>query len=142
ASALVILRGGSGRRALPPTTPGRSAANDTSSSGWRAIARRQPVTARLNGSVGASLTGPLGLMLEDIGAAISVPVAPSPQSAVGRVWDAWTIDGRRAPHPARFARHPLLSGEGKNISSTPRSRSSRAAPARSSADRTRRRSDA
>src|SRR5262245_42768005 len=60
-------RGGSDRRALPPARPGRSAAKATSTSGWRAIARRQPVTARLNGSVGASLAGALGLMLEDIG---------------------------------------------------------------------------
>src|SRR5215467_13853108 len=67
ASAAVSLRGGSGSRALPPAMPGRSAANETSSSGRRAIARRQPVTARLNGSVGASLAGVLGLMLEDMG---------------------------------------------------------------------------
>src|SRR5215813_7609194 len=78
ASARDILRGGSGSRALPPTMPGRSAANDTSSSGWRAIARRQLVTARLNGSVGASLTGPLGLELEDI--AFS---SPSPRRGEG-----------------------------------------------------------
>ena len=66
ASCLVSLRGGSGSRALPPTRPGRSAANDTSSSGCRAIARRQLDTARLNGSVGESLADVLGLMLEDI----------------------------------------------------------------------------
>jgi hypothetical protein len=46
---------GSGSRALPGARPGRSAANVTSSSGAFAIARRQEVTARLNGSVGASL---------------------------------------------------------------------------------------
>jgi hypothetical protein len=51
---LVILRAGSGSRALPGARPGRSAANVTSSSGALAIARRQAVTARLNGSVGAS----------------------------------------------------------------------------------------
>jgi hypothetical protein len=39
---------------LPGARPGRSAANVTSSSGFFAIARRQEVTARLNGSVGAS----------------------------------------------------------------------------------------
>ena len=39
----------------PGARPGRSAANVTSSSGVFAIARRQAVTARLNGSVGASL---------------------------------------------------------------------------------------
>ena len=38
----VSLRDGSGSRTLPPTSPGRSAANDTSSSGLRAIARTQP----------------------------------------------------------------------------------------------------
>ena len=37
--------------------PGRSAAKVTSSSGLRAIARRQPATARLNGSVGRFLAG-------------------------------------------------------------------------------------
>src|SRR5262245_19339552 len=60
------LRAGSGRRTLPPTTPGRSAANATSSSPLRAIARRHPVTARLNGSVGDSRLGVLGLKFEDI----------------------------------------------------------------------------
>src|SRR5215472_3472454 len=65
ASAAVSLRGGSGSRALPPATPGRSAANATSSSGRRAMARRHPVTARLNGSFGASLAGGLGLMWGD-----------------------------------------------------------------------------
>src|SRR5437879_143271 len=54
ASRRVILRAGSGSRALPGARPGRSAANVTSSSGAFAIARRQAVTARLNGSVGAS----------------------------------------------------------------------------------------
>src|ERR1700712_514277 len=54
ASRFVILRAGSGSRALPGARPGRSAANDTSSSGALAIARRHDVTARLNGSVGAS----------------------------------------------------------------------------------------
>ena len=63
------LRGGSGRRALPPTMPGRSAAKETSSSGLRAIARRHPVTARLNGSVGDSFDGFLGLMFDDIAGA-------------------------------------------------------------------------
>src|SRR5215831_14055963 len=66
ASRPVSLRGGSGRRALPPAMPGRSAANDTSSSGLRAIARRQPVTARLNGSVGLSLARLLLLMFDDM----------------------------------------------------------------------------
>src|SRR5713101_9649027 len=67
ASGPLSLRGGSGRRALPPTMPGRSAANETSSSGFLAIARRHPVTARLNGSVGLSLAELLPLRLEDMG---------------------------------------------------------------------------
>src|ERR1700722_1271583 len=54
ASRRVILRAGSGSRALPGDRPGRSAANVTSRSGAFAIARRQDVTARLKGSVGAS----------------------------------------------------------------------------------------
>src|ERR1700686_1371360 len=66
ASAAESLRGGSGRRALPPTMPGRSAAKPTSRSGLRAIARRQPVTARLNGSIGLSGAGALVLLLVDI----------------------------------------------------------------------------
>src|SRR5512132_4610877 len=66
ASTPPSLRGGSGSRALPATMPGRSAANATSSSGLRAIARRHPVTARLNGSVGESFDGFLGLMFDDI----------------------------------------------------------------------------
>src|SRR5882757_4187052 len=55
ASRLVIFRAGSGSRALPGASPGRSAANETSSSGDFAIALRQEATERLNGSVGASL---------------------------------------------------------------------------------------
>src|SRR4029453_7210240 len=66
ASAPLSFRGGSGRRALPATIPGRSAAKATSSSRLRAIARRHPVTARLNGSVGDSFDGLLGLMFDDI----------------------------------------------------------------------------
>src|ERR1700684_4409127 len=54
ASRRVILRAGSGSRALPGDRPGRSAANVTSRSGVFAIARRQDVTARLYRSVGAS----------------------------------------------------------------------------------------
>src|ERR1700693_6234087 len=67
ASAAESLRGGSGKRALPPTMPGRSAAKPTSRSGLRAIARRQPVTARLNGSIGLACAGALVLLLVDIG---------------------------------------------------------------------------
>ena len=66
ASALLSLRGGSGSRTLPPIRPGRSAAKLTSRSGLRASARRQPVTARLNGSVGNSFDDGLLLMLEAI----------------------------------------------------------------------------
>src|SRR3954466_8435358 len=55
ASRLVIFRAGSGSRALPGASPGRSAAKLTSSSGALAIAFRQEATERLNGSVGASL---------------------------------------------------------------------------------------
>src|SRR4051812_45535719 len=69
ASRLVILRAGSGSRALPGARPGRSAANDTSSSGAFAIARRQPVTERLNGSVGASLVPGRSLLLDVVIAA-------------------------------------------------------------------------
>ena len=43
---------------------GRSAAKATSSSGLRAMARRQPVTARLNGSVGEFLDEGFDLLLE------------------------------------------------------------------------------
>src|SRR5664279_3051939 len=66
ASALLSLRGGSGRRTLPPIRPGRSAAKETSRSGLRASARRQPATARLNGSVGDSFDDGLLFMFEAI----------------------------------------------------------------------------
>src|SRR5208282_5654831 len=64
ASPSLSRRGGSGSRALPPVSPGRSAAKATSMSPLPAIARKQTPTARLNGSVGASLAVLLGLMLE------------------------------------------------------------------------------
>src|SRR5882757_158011 len=76
-SCALSLRGGSGRRALPPAMPGRSAAKVTSSSGWRASARMQPDTARLNGSAGDSLGEALGLVLEDMDT-ISVSLLPRP----------------------------------------------------------------
>src|ERR1035437_1847717 len=66
ASPLLSLRGGSGSLTFPLIRPGRSAANDTSRSGLRAIARRQPAIARLNGSVGESFDDGLLLMLEAI----------------------------------------------------------------------------
>ena len=45
---------------------GRSAANETSNSAFLAMARRQLVTARLNGSVGDSFAVAFGLLLEDM----------------------------------------------------------------------------
>ena len=77
--ALLSLRGGSGSRTLPPIRPGRSAAKETSSSGLRAIARRQPVTARLNGSVGDSLADGLVLMLEAM-ALLALPIGGEKQT--------------------------------------------------------------
>src|SRR3984957_2572317 len=77
ASRLVILRAGSGSRALPGANPGRSAANVTSSSGALAIARRQAVTARLNGSVGASLDPVRNLVLD-----VVIRIAASPASSL------------------------------------------------------------
>src|SRR5450631_1232257 len=76
ASRLVILRAGSGSRALPGASPGRSAAKLTSSSGAFAIARRQPVTARLNGSVGASLV-PVRNFVFDVVISFPPPVVPA-----------------------------------------------------------------
>src|SRR5262245_7669334 len=87
ASEAASLRGGSGRRALPPTMPGRSAAKDTSSAGLRAMARKHPVTARLNGSVGLSLAALLPLKLDDISRELlNRPRAPdTARSAQGHV---------------------------------------------------------
>src|SRR5450755_667626 len=76
ASRRVILRAGSGSRALPGDRPGRSAANVTSSSGFLAIARRQAVTARLNGSVGASFD-PVRNLVFDVVITVSSPVVPA-----------------------------------------------------------------
>src|SRR4051812_5174526 len=76
ASRLLILRAGSGSRALPGARPGRSAAQGTSSSGALAMARRQDVTARLNGSVGASL-GPVRNLLLVVVIASSPHVVPA-----------------------------------------------------------------
>src|SRR5215469_11353553 len=64
ASRSLSRRGGSGRRALPPMSPGRSEAKLTSRSPLPAIALRQIPTARLNGSVGASFAALFGLILE------------------------------------------------------------------------------
>src|SRR3569623_639609 len=71
ASRLLILRPGSGSRAFPGDRPGRSTTNVTSSSGCRAIARRQDATARLNGSLGASF-GPVRNLL--LGGAVLIAV--------------------------------------------------------------------
>ena len=60
--AAVSLRGGSGSRALPPVSPGRSAAKVTSRSGLPRDRAQAAPTARLNGSVGASFAGDLVLM--------------------------------------------------------------------------------
>src|SRR3982074_37197 len=76
ASRFVIFRAGSGSRALPGDRPGRSAAKVTSSSGFLAIARRQAVTARLNGSVGASLD-PVRNLLFDVVISVSPRVVPA-----------------------------------------------------------------
>src|ERR1700746_658363 len=73
ASRLVILRAGSGSRALPGDRPGRSEANATSSSGFLAIARRQAVTARLNGS-GGGFFDPVRNLVFDVVILISPPV--------------------------------------------------------------------
>ncbi len=78
ASRRVILRAGSGSRALPGARPGRSEANVTSSSGAFAIARRQAVTARLNGSVGASFD-PVRNLLFDVVISFSPPSSPRKQ---------------------------------------------------------------
>src|SRR5580693_4527585 len=75
ASRLVILRAGSGNRALPGASPGRSAANVTSSSGFRAIARKHDVTARLNGSLGAPFDPVRNLEFEVV-LSMSSPVVP------------------------------------------------------------------
>src|SRR6202161_2133130 len=76
ASRRVILRAGSGSRALPGARPGRSAANVTSRSGVLAIARRHDVTARLNGSVGASLD-PVRNLIFDVVIVASPRVVPA-----------------------------------------------------------------
>src|ERR1700744_4144312 len=79
ASRLVILRAGSGSRALPGARPGRSAAKVTSRSDFLAIARRQAVTERLNGSGGASLLPVRNLELDVvISISLSSPLTPGP----------------------------------------------------------------
>src|SRR4051812_15289686 len=94
ASGPVSLRGGSGSRAFPVIRPGRSAAKPTSRSGLRAIARRQPGTARLNGSFGDSLAGGLGLILEDI-AYLALPIAGEERSQLKATFTA--LSGNSTP---------------------------------------------
>src|SRR3954453_11319827 len=77
ASRRVILRAGSGSRALPGASPGRSEAKVTSNSGAFAIARRHEVTARLNGSVGASLEPVRNLEFEGVVIAALPRVVPA-----------------------------------------------------------------
>ena len=57
ASLRVMRRGGSGRRAAPATSWARSAAKVMSRSGFPAIARKVPATARFRGSLGGSRFG-------------------------------------------------------------------------------------
>src|SRR5581483_4208771 len=81
ASCAVSLRAGSGRRALFPARPGRSAAKVTSTSRFFAMARKAPVSARLKGSVGDSLPAEvLGLMLEAMARKISVVIPGDAQA--------------------------------------------------------------
>ncbi len=62
ASRRLGLRGGSGSRAFGPSGPvtseGLSVEKEISSSGWRASARVQEASERLNGSFGASALAP------------------------------------------------------------------------------------
>src|SRR5450631_4632745 len=92
ASRLVILRAGSGSRALPGARPGRSAANVTSSSGFLAIARRQDVTARLNGSVGASFD-PVRNFVFDVVIASSPPSSLRKQGPITTGGQCFLISG-------------------------------------------------
>jgi hypothetical protein len=105
ASRLVILRAGSGSRALPGARPGRSEANVTSSSGALAIARRQAVTARLNGSVGASFD-PVRNLLLDVVIAASPPSSPRRRGPIttggrylSRLWLHHSIETPRRMGP-------------------------------------------
>src|SRR3954453_17298226 len=79
ASRLVIFRAGSGSRALPGASPGRSAAKLTSSSGALAIAFRQEATERLNGSGGGSL------VLRDLGLGVVISISPSSRRKPGPI---------------------------------------------------------
>src|ERR1700742_2708684 len=109
ASRLVILRAGSGSRALPGARPGRSAANVTSSSGAFAIARKQEVTARLNGSVGASFDPVRNLVL-DVVIVTSPPSSPrtrGPIATGGRCFRqalAPSLDRHPSPYGSPLSR--------------------------------------
>src|SRR4051812_23284772 len=98
ASRLLILRAGSGRRALPGDSPGRSAANVTSSSGDLAIARSADVTARLNGSVGDSLEPGRNLLVVVV---LIAPLLSLP------LWGGW------------LAARPVGSGSRKHLAAGP-----------------------
>src|SRR5450432_2794409 len=111
ASRLVILRAGSGSRALPGARPWRSAAKVTSSSGFFAIALRQAVTARLNGSVGASFD-PVRNFWLDVVIVLSPPSSLRKQGPIttgGRylsdLWHHYPIEASRPygsrPSPGR-----------------------------------------
>ena len=110
ASALPILRGGSGSRTLPLIRPGRSAAKETSNSGLRASARRQPLTARLNGSVGDSFADDLVLMLD---AMVSSPSPRSYGERVGVRGNCDVSENCEAPSPGslRSPTSPRKRGE-------------------------------
>src|SRR5574337_685845 len=76
ASRGLALRGGSGRRAFAPsgpvTSPGFSAEKDISSSGWRASARVQDASDRLNGSFAPSAFWPAGLRLVGLTSTVDI----------------------------------------------------------------------
>src|SRR3954447_16060311 len=105
ASRLVIFRAGSGSRALPGASPGRSAAKLTSSSGALAIAFRQEATERLNGSVGASLVL-RNLELE----VVLISISPSSRRRPGSI----ATDGCcvRENYQRRFTERPPGMGPG------------------------------
>src|SRR3954469_7905875 len=105
ASRLVIFRAGSGSRALPGASPGRSAAKLTSSSGALAIAFRQEATERLNGSVGASL-GLRNLELD----VVLISISPSSRRRPGSIaTDGYCV---RENYQRRFTERPRGMGPG------------------------------
>src|ERR1700754_2170338 len=111
ASFRVSLRAGSGSRALPGESPGRSAAKVTSSSGCLAMARKQDVTARLNGSVGDSLEPVLNLILD----VLIAPYSIAPLRGEGRGEGVMRKTEHEAPHPTCFARHLSQAGRRSSL---------------------------